>query len=450
TFATGWLYAGLGYTTAFDAAVPPLLARHAVQEFCDTPVIDKGFFALLGNNRFVLEQIAAGERHLVVDFMAWLLQAVKAYAPKLVNPGGVEQWKSGAGDCRRLDDPVAPFGVTPRQILVSLAEAAQRLRLPHPVHVHCNNLGRPGNWSTTLETFRALDGLRAHITHIQFHSYGGDPDDPASIRSEVPRLVEYVASHPDLTVDVGQVLFGKTVAMTGDGPLGDFLHHVTGKTWFNADVELEAGCGVLPIEYRDRRLLHGLQWAIGLEWYLLMDDPWRIALTTDHPNGASFLAYPEVIALLMDRSRRQETLRRLPAAIRERSVLGDLNREYSLYEVAIITRAAPARILGLDRKGHLGVGADADVTIYEPHDDVRTMFEHPRYVLCRGELVLDDGQRRTASPGRLFHVVPEHDDVALSSIRRWFHENSTVRWANYPLRTDEFLQVAFAPCKPVE
>src|ERR1700738_4740521 len=28
TFATGYLYAGLGYTTAFDAAIPPLGARH--------------------------------------------------------------------------------------------------------------------------------------------------------------------------------------------------------------------------------------------------------------------------------------------------------------------------------------------------------------------------------------------------------------------------------------
>ena len=32
TFATGYKYAGLGYTTAFDAAVPPLSARHAHEE----------------------------------------------------------------------------------------------------------------------------------------------------------------------------------------------------------------------------------------------------------------------------------------------------------------------------------------------------------------------------------------------------------------------------------
>jgi len=62
TFATGYLYSGLGYTTAFDAAIAPLAARHAHEEFRDTPLIDKGFFILLGNNHYVLTQIAKGER----------------------------------------------------------------------------------------------------------------------------------------------------------------------------------------------------------------------------------------------------------------------------------------------------------------------------------------------------------------------------------------------------
>ncbi len=48
TFATGYKYAGLGYTTAFDAAVPPLGARHAHEEFDDTPCLDKGFYVLMG------------------------------------------------------------------------------------------------------------------------------------------------------------------------------------------------------------------------------------------------------------------------------------------------------------------------------------------------------------------------------------------------------------------
>src|SRR5215210_2280026 len=98
TFATGYLYAGLGYTTAFDAAIPPLAARHAHEEFNDTPVIDKGFFVLMGNNHYVLNQVAAGETGKLRAFAAWLLGAAKGYAIKLDNPGGVEVWKEGGGN----------------------------------------------------------------------------------------------------------------------------------------------------------------------------------------------------------------------------------------------------------------------------------------------------------------------------------------------------------------
>ena len=61
TFTTGYRYAGLGYTTVFDAAVAPIAARQTHAEFDDTPIIDSGFFALLGNDEYLHRQIAAGE-----------------------------------------------------------------------------------------------------------------------------------------------------------------------------------------------------------------------------------------------------------------------------------------------------------------------------------------------------------------------------------------------------
>lgn len=433
TFATGYLYAGLGYTTAFDAAIPPLSARHAHEEFHDTPVIDKGFFVLFGNNHYVLKQIQANEPERLKAFVGWLLTAAKGYAVKLVNPGGVEVWKEGGDNIHGLDEPVEYFGCTPRQIITGLSRAVDELGLPHPVHIHCNNLGLPGNWVTTLGTMQALEGRRAHITHIQFHSYGGGADDQATFRSRVPELAEYVNTHPNLTVDVGQVLFGETTSMTGDGPLGYYLHKVTGRKWTNADTEMEAGCGIVPITYRDKSFVHALQWAIGLEWYLLVQDPWRVAMSTDHPNGGSFLAYPEIVQLLMDRTYRQEVLKRVHPRVLERSVLKDLDREYSLYEIAIITRAAPARMLGLPHKGHLGVGADADVTIYTPNPDRRAMFELPRYVIKSGRVIVEQGEIRAEEFGRTLCVQPEHDLEAIPDIQKWFEAHYTIQFANYPV-----------------
>jgi len=433
TFATGYLYAGLGYTTAFDAAIPPLMARHAHEELQDTPLIDKGFYVLMGNNHYVMKQIGAGEPERLKAYVAWLLNATGGYAAKLVNPGGVEVWKSGGGNVHGLDETVEHFDVTPRQIIRGMALAVSELHLPHPVHIHCTNLGMPGNSATTLETMKSLEGFRGHLTHVQFHSYGGHPDDQSTFCSDVPKLVDYVNSHENLTVDVGQVMFGETTSMTGDGPLGYFLHKVTGRKWFSGDTEMEAGCGIVPIVYKDTSLVHALQWAIGLEWYLLMQDPWRVAMSTDHPNGASFLAYPEIIALLMDRGRREAVLNRVPAGVRDRCVLGDLDREYTLGEIAIITRAAPARMLGLDHKGHLGEGADADLTIYLPNEDIQRMFELPRYVIRGGEVIVEDGEIRGEYEGTLLHVAPEYDEAAVPDIQEWFEKYYTIRFRNYPV-----------------
>ena len=445
TFATGYLYAGLGYTTAMDAAVPPLGARHAHEELEDTPIIDKGFYVLMGNNHYVMKQLAADEPGLLKAYIAWLLHSTKGFTAKLVNPGGVEIWKSGGGNARGIDDTVEHFGVTPRQIIRGVAAAVDELGLPHPVHIHCNNLGMPGNHATTMETMTSLEGHRAHMTHIQFHSYDGDPDDQSTFGSRVSELAEYVNTHDNLTVDVGQVMFARTTSMTGDGPLGYFLHQVTGRKWFSGDTEMEAGCGIVPIVYKQKSMVHALQWAIGLEWYLLVDDPWRIAMSTDHPNGGSLLAYPEIIALLMDRELRRVVLAGAPRAVADRCTLKELDREYSLYEIAIITRAGPARMLGLSHKGHLGPGADGDVTMYSPDDDIQRMFQLPRYVVSRGEVVVDDAQIVQNTRGRTLHVAPDFDLDAVDDIQAWFESTYSIQFRNYPVGDQYLLDPLVVP-----
>lgn len=442
TFATGYKYLGMGYTTAFDAAVPPLNARHTHEEFDDTPCIDKGFYVLTGNNHYIMNAIKAEEPERVKHFLAWLLGAAKGFAPKIVNPGGVEVWKQlPSGNITGLDENVSHFDVTPRQIIREISRAANDLNLPHPAHIHCNQLGMPGNWTTTLESMEALEGFRGHLTHIQFHSYGGGDADENTFNSKVQPLADYVNSHPNITIDVGQVLFGSTTSMTGDGPLGYYLSNVYKSKWFSSDTEMEAGCGIAPIKYRDKNLINGLQWAIGLEWYLLVNDPWRVAMSTDHPNGGSFLAYPQIIKLLMDRAFREEALSRCHPQVRERCQLGDLTREYTLNEICIITRAGPARMLGLQHKGQLGPGADADITLYSPNDDKQQMFEMPKYVIKAGELLIDDGELRDSPLGKTLHVAPAYDLDRMPHIEDWFDEFYSIRFRNYPV-TDDYLHAA--------
>ncbi len=189
--------------------------------------------------------------------------------------------------------------------------------------------------------------------------------------------------------------------------------------------------------------MHALQWGIGLELFLLSRDPWRIMLSTDHPNGGSFLSYPRLIRLLMDREFRKEQIGRVnKQAMRRTVLLDDLEREYTLEEIAIITRAGPARALGLRDKGHLGVGADADITIYDDLVDREAMFAAPRYVIKDGHAVVEDGELREAGSGRLLRVGTEHDVSIEPTLEALFEDRYSVRFANYPVREPWLLEPA--------
>ena len=400
--ATGGLYASLGYTTVFDAAIATSAAAMAHRELDSLPILDKGIYLLASDDAAVLTALAANDANRVERLLAETITGCRGWAVKVANPGGSVFWKHGRrGDHHDLDAAL-PIGksLTPRLILERLALAVQAIGLPHPLHVHTANLGLPGNYSTLLETMRTFDGIRAHLAHVQFHSYSGGSQDPGTFGSGVAPLVEWFNAHEELTLDVGQVLFGDTVAMTGDSAAAEHLAHATGMPWVSHDLSLEGGCGVLPISYREKSLIHAWQWAIGLEWFLTVRDPWRLVLSTDHPNGAHFCAYPLLMRLLADEPFRREAFARIHPTVRTRSPLASIRREYSLQELCIITRAAPARIAGLPQKGHLGIGADADIVLYRPDADISRMFSMPAKVFKAGVLVAENGHLRDLPRGR--------------------------------------------------
>ncbi len=439
TMITGYRYAEMGYTAGFEPAVLPANARQAHMELGDTPMIDKGGFVMMGSDDFILRLISERKDfELIKDYIAWTMHAAQAIAVKIVNPGGISAFKFNQ---RKLDlDERHPYyDLTPRDIVVTLARALTELGVTHPVHVHGCNLGIPGNVESTLATIRAADGLPLHLTHIQFHSYGTEGDRHFS--SGAARIAELLNKNPNVSIDVGQVLFGQTCTASGDSMrLYAGAKHADPKRWVVMDIECDAGCGIVPFRYRDKSFVHALQWAIGLETFLLCEDPWRIFLTTDHPNGAPFFCYPHLIKLLMDRGFRQDMMQKVNPDALKYSSLPTLNREYSLYEIAILTRAGPARSLGLKDRGHLGPGASADITVYFDKADREAMFTKPELVFKNGELIVRDGKVIKVVQGATHVARPEYDKAIEKPLKDYFDRYHTMRMENFKLSDDEIIE----------
>ncbi len=439
TLAAGYRYAEMGYTACFEPAMLPINARQTHLELADTPIVDKGCYAMLGNDDFFLRMLAAGApQQRINDYVAWIMDCTHAIAIKVVNPGGISAFKFNQ---RRLDvDEAHPYyRVTPRRILQSLSRAVHDLGVPHGLHVHGCNLGVPGNVDTTLATIAAAEGLPIHLTHIQFHSYGTEGDHKFSSASG--RIAEAINANPNVSADVGQIMFGQTVTASGDN-MAQFRNADQGSPRKSVimDIECDAGCGVVPFRYRDQSFVNALQWAIGLEIFLSVRDPWRIFLTTDHPNGAPFTSYPHLIRLLTDHAFRDQMFQKLNPDARAASILGSLTREYSLYEIAIMTRAAPARTLGLADRGHLGAGAAADIVVYREDADRERMFSTPEYVFKDGELIVRDGRLVKITSGSVHAVKPEYDRSIEASVAEYFERYQTTSAAGFRISADELCE----------
>src|SRR5258708_2216575 len=111
----------------------------------------------------------------------------------------------------------------------------------------------------------------------------------------------------------------------------------------------------------------------------------------------------------MDRELRAEWIKRLPPAAMAMTNLPAITPEYTLSEIATMTRSAPAKLLGLKGRGHLGVGAIADVAVYAEDSDRAKMFRDAALVFKDGELVVRDGKVTRYRNGRALNVVATAD-----------------------------------------
>ena len=457
TSLIGYKYARMGWTTVFEPATPPLETRHTHEELDDIPLLDKGCFPLLDSNWFVLDFLQNKDYEKCAAFVAFLMDAIKGYAIKIVDPGSAEAWAKG-GSIGGLDDTVPGYSISPREIIEGLHRVNQILRLPHPIHVHCNRLGYPGNYETTIQTMDTLSGSGSgdsgaqpaiHVTHCQFTGYAGWSWD--TLNTGAGEIARYVNSHKHVTLDLGQVIFGDATTMTADAPFEYVLYHMMRGKWSSTDIEAEAASGIVPYKYKKKNYVNAIQFCIGLELALLIEDPWRVIPTTDHPNAGPFTKYPEMLAWLMSKKAREDILAECSKKAVKRAILPTIAREYSLYDVAITTRAAPAKLLGLKNKGSLGIGADADVAIYDLDPDtvdlskdyVRIVkaFRRAAYTIKDGEIVVRDGEVLKHAYGKTYYVRPSVPDELLKStmdeIRPKFKDFYSINLENYSIGIHE-------------
>ena len=294
----------MGYTLVVDPAVNPGDALHAHLELALTPVIDRGAAPHPRQRGFPARHAARprGRRRRAGLSSRRCSAAGRGLGVKVINAGGAAAFKSNVR-AFSFDDVVPGYGVSSRDIVLALQEAVQALGVPHPLHVHCNNLGLAGSADTAHATIEAAGDLPMHLAHLQFYGYG--TEGKRGISSAAAQLAERVNAHAERhhRRRPGDVRADRHGLLRHAAPVRPAAASPSREKWTLWDGDGNGG-GIFPIVYGEKEFTSALQWAIGLELFLLIDDPWQVYFTTDHPNGAPFTRYPEILHLLMDADER--------------------------------------------------------------------------------------------------------------------------------------------------
>ena len=393
----------------------------------------------------------------IAAFVAAWLKISKGYGIKIVNPCGSEAWGWGM-NVHGYDDKAPYFDVTSREVVMALAKANEMLGLPHSIHIHPNDLGHPGNVPTTLETLDSVKNIKKsskatirdqvmHVTHLQFHSYTGNSWKDAG--SGAVEVADYINKHDHITCDVGQVTFDETTTMTADAPMEYDLFKLSGLKWTNKDIECETAAGIIPCIYSKKSPVSTLQWAIGLELFLLINDPWKVCLTTDHPNAGPFMRYPRIISWLMSNEKRQDMCENeVHKWVYKRTTLPTIEREYDFYDIATITRAAPAKIYGFEDRGALTPGYKADIAVYDinPNEidpsrqalEIEKGFTVADYTIKDGQILVKDKEIVKVKESQNIWVNvkgwEKQEQNVIDKIMPFFTQYYSVKWENYPVQ----------------
>jgi formylmethanofuran dehydrogenase subunit A len=155
----------------------------------------------------------------------------------------------------------------------------------------------------------------------------------------------------------------------------------------------------------------------------------------------------------MSRKAREAALKRINPRARSRSLLPSIDRELGFGEIAIMTRAGQAKALWLKSKGHLGLGADADIAIYNVNPEktdpsrkyrtVRKAFKRAAYTIKDGKIVVENGEILRHVEGATMWLDVQSSEPAriTDEMKRRFREYWTVEYENYPV-TDHYLEIS--------
>ena len=416
-------YISNGYTFILEANVFPSIAKQTLFNFKQIPVIDKGMLLNVSNLWALELEFQRAKIEDMAIFLSDLLSKTYGFGFKVYNPFESEAW-----NFKELRDDITSSGrlynFNALDVYENITKAVEYLGLPHSTHCHIEGyeteIGEK-NLFTILERIKSLDlkpnpkvGLDIkreqifHIAHANAYTQDGNNE----------KLIKFLNENQTFDIDLGFIGFDEiNPLITSDRRLinsrltPDLLENPY--KLISSAVESEGDSFVSMRKFKKENYLDCILWASAIDLALNIKNKFQISFSLNYPNYSNINNIPEIATWLVSKNARANFMKDMNKEFLKNNKLQNSDKCLTFNELVILTRASPAKSLGLGSiKGNLGVGADADINILDidirdinlekDFETLKTAFSNIEYVVKAGKIIKKEENIDLESNGLIF------------------------------------------------
>ena len=455
-------YISNGYTFILEASVFPSIAKQTLFNFKQIPVIDKGMLLNVSNLWALELEFQRAKIEDMAIFLSDLLSKTYGFGFKIYNPFEAESWnfKELRND---IESSGRLYNFTALDVYKNLTKCVEYLGLPHSIHAHIegyeNEVGIK-NLFTILENIKSLNlkpNPKAslvkqreqifHIAHANAYTQDGNNE----------KLIKFLNENQTFDIDLGFIGFDQiNPLITSDRRLinsrltPDLLENPY--KLINSAVESEGDIFVSMRNFKKENYLDCILWASALDLALNIKNKFQISFSLNYPNYSNINNIPEIATWLVSKNARDRYIENMNNKFIKDNTLQNNEKTLTFNEFIILTRASPAKSLGLGNiKGNLGVGADADINILDlniedidlekNYEGLKSALSHIEYVIKAGKIIKKQEKIDLESHGSILWSegeveIKESQELILSKKKEFYQKYGSIFYDSLAISID--------------
>ncbi len=454
-------YVSKGYTFIVEANVFPSLAKQTIFNFDQIPILDKAML-INASNLWSLElEYQKGDIEKLSVFISDLLDLIKGFGLKIYNPFEAEEWA-----LKEIRDDITTNGrlynFNALDVFRNMTKTIEQIELPHSIHAHIDGYESEIG---ELNAIKVLEDIKTqgltpsqssqakikrsqifHLAHASAYSFNDDT-----------KLINFFNSNDNFDLDLGFISFNPiNPLITSDRRLiNKYLDKKkTPKKYpiIKGAIESEGDHFETFRTLKKDNSEYCMLWSNALNLALRIKDKWKLQFSINFPNYAHLTDIPEIISWLLNKNSRNTFMENMNNEFKQDNPLFSIEDTFSINDLIIITRASPAKSLGLgDIKGNLGIGADADINMLNLNlqeidyasqiDEIKKAFSDIDTVIKNGIIVKQGEKINLNHKGALYWskgtVNTQNYEKIMDKKKEFYKKYSSIFYESLKPNTDK-------------